>query len=117
MSSEWNSVRRTSPCHRTPLLETNLRAEPCEKLCAADASPDGAGGCAASITQEDWLALYDLAEDSMFTLSGGGEEPPSNMHDGRAAAAPIAMKDKLNHAVLLPVLEGGSTTTSWSWRA
>ena len=46
-----------------PLLETNPRAEPCEKLCATDASPDGAGGCAASITQDDWLALYDLAEE------------------------------------------------------
>ena len=46
-----------------PLLQTDLIAEPCEKLCATDASPYGAGGCAASITQEDWLALYGLAED------------------------------------------------------
>ena len=41
-----------------PVLETNLRAEPCEKLYATDASPDGAGGFAASITQDDWLDLY-----------------------------------------------------------
>ena len=32
-----------------PLLEMNLRAEPCEKLHATDASPSGAGGCVASI--------------------------------------------------------------------
>ena len=77
-----------------PLLETNLRAEPCEKLYAADASPDGAGGCAASITQDDWLLLYDLAEETEehVRLDGKGEEAPSNMHDGRAAAARIAMK-------------------------
>ena len=72
------------------LLETNLRAEPCEKLHATDASPDGAGGCAASITQ----ALYDLAEDKgeHVRLDWKGEVPPSNMHDGRAAAAPITME-------------------------
>ena len=57
-SSEWGSL----VTGLSPLLETNLRAEPSEKLYATDASPDGAGGCAASITQEDWLALYDLAE-------------------------------------------------------
>ena len=45
-----------------PLLGTNLRTEPCEKLYATDASSEGAGVCAASITQDDWLALYDLAE-------------------------------------------------------
>ena len=44
------------------LLETNLRAEPCEKLYATDASPDVAGGCVAPITEEAWLALYALAE-------------------------------------------------------
>ena len=32
-----------------PLLETNLRAEPCETLFATDASPSDAGGCSASI--------------------------------------------------------------------
>ena len=46
-----------------PLLETNLRVEPCEKLYTTDASPGGAGGCAASITQDDWFALCDLAEE------------------------------------------------------
>ena len=45
------------------LLETNLRAEPCETHYATDASPSGAGGCFASVTREDWLALYDLAEE------------------------------------------------------
>ena len=77
-----------------PLLETNLRAEPCEKLCATDASPGGAGGCAASITQDSWLALYNLAEEKgeHLHLDWKGEEPPSNMHDGHAAAAPLAMK-------------------------
>ena len=67
-----------------PLLQTNLRAEPCEKHYATDASPSGAGDCVAPITQEAWLALYDLAEEK--------EKPPSNMHDGRTAAAPLALR-------------------------
>ena len=54
MSSEWSSERRASPCQRTRCcVMTNLTAEPCERLHATDASPEGAGGCAASITQED----------------------------------------------------------------
>ena len=46
-----------------PSLETNLRAEPCETLYATDA-----GGSFASITREDWLALYGFAErkENMF---------------------------------------------------
>ena len=32
-----------------PLFETNLRAEPCDKLYAAQDSPDGAGGCPTSV--------------------------------------------------------------------
>ena len=32
---------------------------PATKLCAADASPSGAGGCVAPVTQEAWLALND----------------------------------------------------------
>ena len=81
-----------------PLLDTHLRAEPCEKLHATGASPDGAGGCAASITQKDWLALYDLAEEKEehVRLDWKGEEPPSKMHDGRA----------LDHAVRFPILHG-----------
>ena len=84
------------------LLETNLRTEPWEKLYATDASPDGAGGCAASITQDDWLALYDLAEEKgeHVRLDRKGEEPRSNMRDGLAAASPRA-----------------STLTSWYWKA
>ena len=41
------------------------------------------------MTQEAWLALYELAEEQ-----GGhtGDEPPSKMHDMRAAAAPLALK-------------------------
>ena len=79
-----------------PLLETHLRAEPCETLYATDASPSGAGGCFASITREDWLALYDLAEEKgeHVRLDWKGEEPPSNMHDVRAAAAPLALSLK-----------------------
>ena len=37
-----------------PLLQTKLRAEPCETLYATDASPSGAGGCSASITSTTW---------------------------------------------------------------
>ena len=44
-----------------PSLETNLRAERFETLYATDASPSGAGGSLAPVTQEAWLALYDLA--------------------------------------------------------
>ena len=79
-----------------PLLETNLRAEPGEKLHATDASPSGAGGCSASISREDWLAFYDLAEEKgeHVRLDWKGEEPPSNMHGVRAAAGPRALKLK-----------------------
>ena len=119
-SSEWSSDRRASPYHRTrSFAETNLRAEPCEKLHATDASPDGAGGCAASIAQDAWLALYDLVEEKgeHVRLHLKGEEPPSNMHDGRAAAAPIAVK--LNRTTMFSYRfsKGASTSTSWIWKA
>ena len=91
-----------------PLLETNLSSEPCEKLYAADASPDGAGGCAVSTTQDDWLALSDLAEEKgeRVRLDWKGEETLSNMHDGGAAAAPIAMKLNWTTMFFLPFLQG-----------
>ena len=75
---------------------TNLRAEPCETLCATCASPSGAEGCSASVTREDWLALYDLAEEKgeHVRLDWRGEEPPSNMHGVRAVAAPLVLKLK-----------------------
>ena len=41
-----------------PLLETNLRAEPRERLYATDASPNGACCCVGPITWEAWLTLY-----------------------------------------------------------
>ena len=47
-------------------------------------SPSGAGGCVATIT---WFALYDFAE-------GKGRHATikkTHMHDGRAAAAPLAL--------------------------
>ena len=47
-----------------PLLQTNLRSDPCETLYAAGASPGGAGGCVAPVTQEAWLALCDLDEEN-----------------------------------------------------
>ena len=64
------------------------------KIHAADASPSGAGGCVAPITQEAWLALYDLAEESgeHVRLDWKVEASPSTMHDGRAAPAPLALK-------------------------
>ena len=70
--------------------------EPCEILYAADASPSGAGGCSASITREDWLALDDLAEEKgeHVRLDWEGEEPPSMLLDVRGAAAPLALKLK-----------------------
>ena len=69
-----------------PLLRTNL--------------PSGAGGCVAPITQEAWLALYDLAEEKgeHVRLDWEGEDPPSNMHGGRAAGATLALK--LNWATM-----------------
>ena len=58
--------------------------------------PSGAGGHFASITREDWLALYDLAEErgERVLLDWKGEEPPSCVHDVRAAAAPLALRLK-----------------------
>ena len=52
------------------------------------------GGCFASITREDWLALYELAEENgeHVRLDWKGAETPSSMHDARAAAAPRALK-------------------------
>ena len=73
-----------------PLLQTNLRAEPTATLHATDASPSGAGGCDAPTTQEAWLAWYD--KEILVRPDWKGEEPPSNMHGGRAAAAPLALK-------------------------
>ena len=98
-----------------PLLETNLRAELCEKLYATDASPDGAGGCDASITQEDLLALCDLVEEKggeHVRFAWKGEEPPSNMHDVRAAAAPLALKLKRTTMFSDGFSKGASTLTS-----
>ena len=65
------------------LLQTYLRAEPTEKLFAIDASPSGAGGCAAPITEEAWVDLYDLAEEKgeHVRLDWKGEEPPSSTMD------------------------------------
>ena len=82
-----------------PLLQTNWRAGPCEQLYATDAPPSGAGGCVAPITQEAWLALYDLAEEKgeHVHLDWIGEEPRSNMRDGRAAA-PLVLE--LNWATM-----------------
>ena len=101
-----------------PMLQTNLRAEPCENLCAADASSSGAGGCVASITQEAWLALYDLAVEKgeHVRLGWKGEEPPSNTHHGRAAA-PLAFK--LNRATLFlyRFFQKASTSISRNSRA
>ena len=79
-----------------PVLETNLRAEHCGTLYVTDASPS----CFASISQEDWLAVDDLAEEKgeHVRLDWKGEEPPSNMYDGRAAAALLALQ--LNWATL-----------------
>ena len=74
-----------------PLLETNLRAEPCETLNAADGSPSGAGGCSASITPK---TTWPRKKGGMFVLIWKREEPPSNMHDVRAVAAPLALKLK-----------------------
>ena len=53
-----------------------------------------------SITREAWLALYGLAEEEgeHVRLDWKGEEPPSSMHDGRPAAAPLALQ--LNCAML-----------------
>ena len=78
-----------------PLLQPNLRVDPCETLHAT-----GADGSSASITLADWLALYDLAEEKgeRVRLDVKGERPLSNMHDGRAAA-PLALE--LNWARML----------------
>ena len=69
---------------------------PAKKLYTTDASPSDAGGFFASITREDWLSWYDLAEEKLkhVRLDWKGEEPPSDMHDVRAAAEPLALKLK-----------------------
>ena len=101
-----------------PLLQTNLRAKPCEKVYATNASPSGAGGCVAPITQEAWLALYDLAEErgEHVRLDWKGEEQASNMHDGRAAAAPLALKLTWATMFLYRCVERQAHQSSWNWR-
>ena len=58
------------------------------------ASPSGAGGCVAPVTQEAWLALYELAEEKgeHVRFDWNADEPPLSMRDGRAAAAPLALQ-------------------------
>ena len=76
-----------------PLLETSLRAEPCEKLYATDASPSGAGGCVAPITEGGLVRLVRVGRGERRTrLDWEGDETPSSMRDGRAAAAPLALQ-------------------------
>ena len=87
-----------------PLLETNLTAEPCETRGTLRNTPryrrtsvwrrrllrvHYTGGL-------DWLALYDLAEEKGEHVRPDwkGEEPPSNVNDVRAAAAPLALWSK-----------------------
>ena len=108
----------TPPTGLAALLERNLRAEPCEKLYATDASPCGAGGCVPSITREAWLALYELAEEKgeHVRLDWKGDEPPGSMRDGCAAAAPLALQ--LSWATLFSCrFSKASTSISWNERA
>ena len=56
------------------------------------ASPEGAGGCAASHAGGLGRPVRFGRRNGRARLDWKGEEPPSNMHDGRAAASPIAMK-------------------------
>ena len=46
-----------------------------------------------AVTWQVWRVLYDLAEEEgeHVRLNRKREEPPSNMHDGRAAAAPLVL--------------------------
>ena len=84
----------TSGCS---FIGEKFAAEPCETLYATDASPSGAGGCFASIAREDWLALYYVGRargGKLSMLDWKDEEPLSNMHDVRAAVAPLALKLK-----------------------
>ena len=113
-----------------PLLPTTLRANPRVTLYATDASPSGAGRCVAPITQEAWLALHDLAEEKgeHVRLDWKGEEPPSNVHDGHAAAAPLALwatmfSHRCSEAIHINLLEpeslislpGGSHVKEYLW--
>ena len=76
-------------------------------LYVTDASPNGAGGCFASITREDWLALYEFAEETEehVRVDWKGEDPQSNMHDGRGATAPLVLR--LNWATLFSYRSSG----------
>ena len=56
-------------------METNLRAEPCEKLYATDASPSGAGSC---VAPRGLARLVRFRRGEHVRLDWQGEEPPSN---------------------------------------
>ena len=63
-------------------------------LSATGGSSSGAGGCVAPTLREAWLFLRDLADEkgARVRLDWSDEEQPTGMHDGRAAAAPLAME-------------------------
>ena len=100
MSSEWALLDELLfVTGLAPLLGMNLRAELCEKLHASEASPDGVGGCLASIAQVrlDWKV----------------EDPPSNMHDGCAAAARL----RWGYTGLLADFPRELTSTNCNWKS
>ena len=85
-----------------PLLQTNSRAEPCEKLFATDASPSGAGGRVAAVTQQAWPALYDVAEEKgeLVRLDSKGEQHAR----WPCSRCTTCFEVDLGHVVLLPFL-------------
>ena len=97
--------RRASPCHRTcSFVADEHEAEPCEKLYATDASPNGAGGLRPS-QKEDWspCTVWPKRGGELVRLDWRSEQPPSNMRDGRA---PLAMWLNWTTMFLSPLLQG-----------
>ena len=95
MSSEWSSIWRAAPCHRTRSSvgdefegKTQREALRYRRLTRGSwrvRRVHHAGGLAHPVR-------FGRKEGEHVCLDWKGEEPPSNMHDGRAAAAPMTMK-------------------------
>ena len=74
-----------------PLLGTNLRAEPCAKLHATDASPRRLRCAHHTRSMAHLCTCWPRKKESTRAFDWTGDEPPISMRDGRAAAAPLAL--------------------------
>ena len=78
-------------CGIGPLLQADLRASPRLGVFATDASPSGAGACAAPVTNDLWQTLCNLAQEhgEHVRLSWGCSPPPLELTPSLCACAAL----------------------------